>query len=218
MPFVLCQIQQRCSWLGRWYISVRPQLTSVKRIAMAAAETRIVSGYRLSSYPKICDASVGLNPLANAELHKNYWCDLALGRKKHPLPRAKIAMSSMRGWHRSIDAEKPDLSYKTVNQCYEANKLRTRLRRYMKVESELLPMDEGDTSFWSDKLHCRVTGDFDNKGVFIPPDWGAQPRWHNASGPMFGCVNQDKGDLTGFRPTVWPRMVGALLHHNITCL
>jgi hypothetical protein len=92
--------------------------------------------------------------------------------KNIPLPRAKIAMSSMRGWLRSIDAEKPDLSDPVVTKCYEATKLRTRPGRYMKVEPELLPMDEGGTSFWSDKLHCWVTGYFDNKGVFIPPDWG----------------------------------------------
>ena len=108
----------------------------------------------------------------------------------------------MRGWLRSIDAEKPDLSDKTVNQSYEATKLRTRPRRYMKVELKLLPMDEGGTSFWSDKLHCWVTGYFENKGVFIPPDWGVWPRRQNASGLMFDRVNQDKSDLTGFRPTV----------------
>ena len=90
--------------------------------------------------------------------------------KNIPLPRAKIAMSSMRGWLRSIDAEKPDLSDPVVTKCYEATKLRTRPGRYMKVEPKLLPMDEGGTSFWSDKLHCWVTGYFDNKGVFIPPD------------------------------------------------
>ena len=83
----------------------------------------------------------------------------------------------MRGWLRSIDAEKPDLSDKTVNQSYEATKLRTRPRRYMKVELKLLPTDEGGTSFWSDKLHCWVTGYFEIKvyssrqiGAFSPAD------------------------------------------------
>jgi len=92
--------------------------------------------------------------------------------KNIPLPRAKIAMSSMRGWLRSIDAEKPNLKDAIINKCYEATKLRTRPGRYMQVERELLPMDEGGTSFWSNKMHCWITGHFDNKGAFIPPDWG----------------------------------------------
>ena len=53
----------------------------------------------------------------------------------------KTVLQRMRGWLRSIDAEKPDLSDPVVTKCYEATKLRTRPGRYMKVEPELLPMD-----------------------------------------------------------------------------
>ena len=88
-----------------------------------------------------------------------------------PLPKAKIAVASMRGWLRSIDPENPELDDFNVKACYEATKNRTKPGRYGKVEQQLLPIDEGGTSFWSKKLHCWVKGHFDKNGNFIPPDW-----------------------------------------------
>ena len=67
---------------------------------------------------------------------------------------------------------RPDLPKKIVTQCYEAVELRTRPGRHMKIEPELLLIHEKGAGFWSHELHCWVTGYFDNKGVFIPPDWG----------------------------------------------
>ena len=72
----------------------------------------------------------------------------------------------------SIAAEKPDLPDKIVTQCYEAVKLRTRPRRYMKINPELLLIHEKGASFWSRELHCWVTSYFDNKGAFVPSDGG----------------------------------------------
>lgn len=91
--------------------------------------------------------------------------------KNIPLPKAKIALSSIRGWLRSIDYEKPNLADENIKKCYEATKIRTKPGRYLKVAPELLPMEEGGTSFWSNKLHYWVTGYFDSKGVFVAPDW-----------------------------------------------
>ena len=67
---------------------------------------------------------------------------------------------------------KTQICRKMVTQCYEAVKLRTRPRRYMKIKPELLLIHEKGAGFWSRELHCWVTSCFDNKGVFIPPDWG----------------------------------------------
>jgi len=94
-----------------------------------------------------------------------------LTEKNIPLARAKIALASMRGWLRSIDYEKPTLEDQTLKKCYEATKLRTKPGRYLKVAPEMLSMDEGGTSFWSNKLHCWVTGHFDSNGEFHAPDW-----------------------------------------------
>ena len=94
-----------------------------------------------------------------------------LTEKNIPLPRAKIALASMRGWLRSIDCEKPNLEDKHLKKCYEATQFRTKPGRYLRVAPELLPMDEGGTSFWSSKLHCWVTGHFDANGEFHTPDW-----------------------------------------------
>jgi len=77
----------------------------------------------------------------------------------------------MRGWLRSIDYEKPNLEDQNLKKCYEATKLRTKPGRYLKVAPEMLAMDEGGTSFWSNKLHCWVTGHFDSNGEFHAPDW-----------------------------------------------
>ena len=96
---------------------------------------------------------------------------IILTEKNIPVPRAKIALASMRGWLRSIDYEKPDLEDETVKKCYEATKSRTKPGLYFKVAPEMLAIDEGGTSFWSKKLHCWVTGHFDSKGKFHPPDW-----------------------------------------------
>jgi len=94
-----------------------------------------------------------------------------LTEKNIPLARAKIALASMRGWLRSIDYEKPTLEDQNLKKCYEATKLRTKPGRYLKVAPEMLSMDEGGTSFWSNKLHCWVTGHFDSNGEFHAPDW-----------------------------------------------
>ena len=94
-----------------------------------------------------------------------------LTEKNIPLARAKIALASMRGWLRSIDCEKPNLEDQTLKKCYEATKLRTKPGRYLRVAPEMLAMDEGGTSFWSNKLHCWVTGHFDSNGEFHAPDW-----------------------------------------------
>jgi len=94
-----------------------------------------------------------------------------LTEKNIPLARAKIALASMRGWLRSIDYEKPNLEDQNLKKCYEATKLRTKPGRYLKVAPEMLAMDEGGTSFWSNKLHCWVTGHFDSNGEFHAPDW-----------------------------------------------
>lgn len=91
--------------------------------------------------------------------------------KNIPLPRAKIALSSVRGWLRSIDYEKPDLADVNIKKCYEATKIRTKPGRYLKVATELLPMEEGGASFWSNKLHYWVTGYTDKNGMFVAPDW-----------------------------------------------
>lgn len=94
-----------------------------------------------------------------------------LTEKNIPLARAKIALASMRGWLRSIDCEKPNLEDQTLKKCYEATKLRTKPGRYLRVAPEMLAMDEGGTSFWSNKLHCWVIGHFDSNGEFHAPDW-----------------------------------------------
>ena len=87
-----------------------------------------------------------VNPLTKPAIHilMCRWSlpPRSLSQKKIPLPQAKSALSSMRGWLRSIDAEKLNLSDKTINQVYEASRLGARPRRYMKVELKLLPMDE----------------------------------------------------------------------------
>lgn len=89
-----------------------------------------------------------------------------------PLPRAKLALASLRGWLRKINAEKPNLEDTHQKQCYEATKDRTKPGKYLKSKPELLPMDEGGSSYWSSKLHCWVTGTYDRDGNFTPPDWG----------------------------------------------
>ena len=94
-----------------------------------------------------------------------------LTEKNIPLPRAKIAVASLRGWLRSIDPESPALADDNINRCYEATKERTKPGRYGKVDDRLLPMEEGGSSFWSSEKHCWVTGHFDKNGNFMPPDW-----------------------------------------------
>ena len=91
--------------------------------------------------------------------------------KNIPLPRAKIALASMRGWLRRINPEKPDLTDPNIAKCYEATKIRTKPGRYSKSKPELLPMEDGGSSYWSTKLHCWITGSYDKDGVFVPPDW-----------------------------------------------
>ena len=88
-----------------------------------------------------------------------------------PLPKAKIAVSSMRGWLRALDCENPQLDDDTVAACYKATQERTKPGNYGKIREELLPVDEGGTSYWSSELHCWITGHVDKDGVFIPPDW-----------------------------------------------
>jgi hypothetical protein len=77
----------------------------------------------------------------------------------------------MRGWLRRIDPEKPDLTDPNIAKCYEATKTRTKPGRYSKSNPELLPMEDGGTSYWSTTLHCWITGSYDKDGVFVPPDW-----------------------------------------------
>ena len=88
------------------------------------------------------------------------------------LPRAKIAVASLRGWLRSIDPESPNLTDYNINKCYRATKERTKPCRYGRVDNRLLPMDEGGSSFWSSERHCWITGHFTRDGDFMPPDWG----------------------------------------------
>lgn len=95
-----------------------------------------------------------------------------LTEKNIPLPRAKIAFASLRGWLRSINPESPELADDNINKCYAATKERTKPGRYGKVDDRLLPMEEGGSSFWSSEKHCWVTGHFDKNGNFMPPDWG----------------------------------------------
>ena len=95
-----------------------------------------------------------------------------LTEKNTPLPRAKIAVASLRGWLRSIDPESPALADDNINKCYEATKERTKQGRYARVDNRLLPLEEGGSSFWSSQRHCWVTGHFNKDGDFEPPDWG----------------------------------------------
>ena len=95
-----------------------------------------------------------------------------LTEKNTPLPRAKIAVASLRGWLRSIDPESPALADDNINKCYEATKERTKPGRYARVDNRLLPLEEGGSSFWSSQRHCWVTGHFNKDGDFEPPDWG----------------------------------------------
>jgi hypothetical protein len=97
--------------------------------------------------------------------------EVILTERNIPLSRAKVALSSMRGWLRNIDAEDPDFDDENIKKCYQATIERSKPGHYLKVEKEMLPMESGGTSYWSKSLHCWVTGHIDKNGQFIPPDW-----------------------------------------------
>ena len=88
-----------------------------------------------------------------------------------PVHRAKVAMASLRGWLKKIDVEMPNLKDETLKICYEALKIKTKPSLNFEKDKRLLAMDDGGTSFWSDKQHRWIKGYFNKNGEFVPPDW-----------------------------------------------
>lgn len=87
-----------------------------------------------------------------------------------PVHRAKVALSSLRGWLKKIDVEDPDLRDETLLVCYEALKAKTKPLESSVKDKRLLAIDDGGTSFWSAKQHRWIKGFFNKKGEFVPPD------------------------------------------------
>ena len=90
-----------------------------------------------------------------------------------PVHRAKVAMSSLRGWLKKIDVEAPNLRDETLLVCYEALKAKTKPLEAFEKDKRLLAIEDGGTSFWSEKQHKWIKGHFNRKGDFVPPDWTA---------------------------------------------
>ena len=85
--------------------------------------------------------------------------------------RARVALVSLRGFIKSINTKSPDIDDQTIKLMYNASKLKhkpklTTRSRY----KEILSVDDGGLSYWSNKTHRWIQGRFDKKkNIFIPP-------------------------------------------------
>ena len=83
----------------------------------------------------------------------------------------KVALVSMMQFIKSINTQSPDVYDSTVKMMYEASKNKYRPKRTSRLKHiELLSIDEGGMSYWSNKTHRWIQGRFDKKkNIFIPP-------------------------------------------------
>ena len=78
----------------------------------------------------------------------------------------------MREFIKSINTQNPDICDSTVKLMYEASKFKYKPKRTSRLNhKELLSIDEGGMSYWSNKTHRWIKGRFDkNKSIFIAPN------------------------------------------------
>ena len=102
-----------------------------------------------------------------------YWAGkLIKSVKRVSKQRARVALVSLRGFIKSINTQRPDLNDPTILLMYEASKSKHKPKQTNKLKfKELLSIDDGGLSYWSDKTHRWIQGRFDkNKKIFIPPN------------------------------------------------
>ena len=86
-------------------------------------------------------------------------------------PRARVALVSLRGFIKSINTQRPDLTDQTIQLMYDASKEKHKPKQTARSRyKEILSVEDGGLSYWSNKTHRWVQGRFDkNKNIFIPP-------------------------------------------------
>ena len=102
-----------------------------------------------------------------------YWAGkLIKSVKRVTKQRARVALVSLRGFIKSINTQRPDLNDPTVLLMYEASKSKHKPKQTNKLKfKELLSIQDGGLSYWSNKTHRWIQGRFDkNKRIFIPPN------------------------------------------------
>ena len=85
--------------------------------------------------------------------------------------RARVALVSLRGFVKTINTQRPDLTDPNVKLIYEATKLKHKPGKSSRnPRVELKPLEEGGMSYWSYKTHRWIIGRYDKKNKkFIPP-------------------------------------------------
>ena len=102
-----------------------------------------------------------------------YWAGkLIKSVKRVTKPRARVALVSLRGFVKSINTQMPDLNDPTIKIMYEESKYKHKPKKSSKFKfRELLSVEDGGQSYWSNKTHRWIQGRFDkNKKIFIPPN------------------------------------------------
>ena len=86
--------------------------------------------------------------------------------------RARVALVSLRGFIKLINTQRPDLNDPTIKVMYDASKYKHKPKKTNKLKhQELLSIEEGGMSYWSNRTHRWIQGRFDkNKKIFIPPN------------------------------------------------
>ncbi len=92
--------------------------------------------------------------------------------KKVTKKETRVALVSMRKFIKSLNTQRPDVYDSTVKMMYEASKYKYKPKRTSRLKHvELLSIDEGGMSYWSNKTHRWIKGRFDkNKNIFLAPN------------------------------------------------
>ena len=86
-------------------------------------------------------------------------------------PRARVALVSLRGFIKSINTQRPNLNDETIQLMYNASKEKHKPKQTARSRyKEILSVDDGGLSYWSNRTHRWIQGRFDKKkNIFIPP-------------------------------------------------
>ncbi len=92
--------------------------------------------------------------------------------KKVTKKKTRVALVSMKEFIESINTQSPDLCDSSVKLMYEASKYKYKPKRTSRLKhKELLSIDEGGMSYWSNKTHRWIKGRFNkNKNIFVAPN------------------------------------------------